>query len=312
MRTAEIKSIGKEWTPVLGAALLSLFQPGAGQLWQGRWRRALLHFVGVRLFDSLALVIMGSIYMQVSAGITGFLVFWAIALGLTLYSIVDAARRARRPREITGRPFQRWYVVAGVVALGIGIQVGAALLAGASLMIFRFEGDWMRPTLEDGDIVIANRLGFRRHPLLRGNAAIFSGTSMPDELYLRRVIGLPGDVIRMKQGRPIINDVPVGQDIIGTEQNEYRGHMVTSVLIKEIMPDGLSYMTLDLFPGGYSHAAGFHRGQGDVFWTLSDNRDLVMDSRELEISFVPVENLVARPLFVLWSSDWSRIGKGIW
>ena len=148
--------------------------------------------------------------------------------------------------------------------------------------------------------------------------------------YIKRVIGLPGDVVRMVDGTLIINgeavkrearppamipiDVnsPCGSDHDPALYN-YRvkasdGRMYCRVpVVRETMPSGRSYETVEL---GRSTEDNFGpiRIPADHLWLMGDNRDDSADSRVNELSGglggpVPWENIGGRAEFITFSLD---------
>ncbi len=66
----------------------------------------------------------------------------------------------------------------------------------------RVNGTSMSPTLEDGDIMILNEIGYRIHGLERFDIAV---AKVDDELLIKRVIGLPGDEVKYENNKLYIN-----------------------------------------------------------------------------------------------------------
>jgi signal peptidase I len=170
-----------------------------------------------------------------------------------------------------------------------------------------------------------------------GDVVVFKGPKTNGVDYIKRAIGLPGDIIQMKAGRLIINGKPVKRDKLpdfvtpvtqgmrdaaaregtylpcwraefeeiapdGGKQCRYRRY-------RETLPNGRSYEILDI--------ADLQRGddtemfvvpEGHVFF-MGDNRDRSADSRfpadGLSIGFVPVENIVGRAQVIMFSTDGS-------
>jgi signal peptidase I len=152
--------------------------------------------------------------------------------------------------------------------------------------------------------------------------------------YIKRVIGLPGDILRMRDGTLIINGQPVKREwrppaMIPIDANSpcgsdhdpalfnYRvqgadGRMMCRVpVVRETLPDGRSYDTVEL---GRSTEDNFGpiRVPADHLWLMGDNRDDSADSRVPELSGglggpVPWENIGGRAEFITFSLDGSTI-----
>ncbi len=93
------------------------------------------------------------------------------------------------------------------VALFFGINAVSARI--------RIELISMQPTLYDGDFVIVNKLAYKFGSPQRGDIIIFHFPPDPDqEPYIKRVIGLPGDMVSVEGGNVFINDVPLREPYI--------------------------------------------------------------------------------------------------
>jgi signal peptidase I len=153
--------------------------------------------------------------------------------------------------------------------------------------------------------------------------------------YIKRVIGLPGDILRMRDGTLIINGQPVKREtrppqMIPIDVNSpcgsdhdpalfnYRvqggdGKMYCRVpVVRETLPDGRTYDTVEL---GRSTEDNFGpiRVPADHLWLMGDNRDDSADSRVPELSGglggpVPWENIGGRAEFITFSLH----GDGEW
>ena len=71
--------------------------------------------------------------------------------------------------------------------------------------IFRTFGVSMEPTVKNGTIVFINKLAYRHHIPDRGDIIIFRTSDRPYVYFLKRVIGLPGDIVEYKNGILITN-----------------------------------------------------------------------------------------------------------
>jgi len=78
----------------------------------------------------------------------------------------------------------------------------------------RVEGSSMNPSLHDGQFVILNRLAYRWSEPERGDIIVFRFPLNPDRRFIKRVIGLPGDVISVVDGQVQVNGVPLVEPYI--------------------------------------------------------------------------------------------------
>ena len=72
----------------------------------------------------------------------------------------------------------------------------------------RVDGDSMNPTLKDGDIMLLNEIGYRLHGVERFDIVVID---TPNDVIIKRVIGLPGDRIRYQDNILYVNDKEVDE-----------------------------------------------------------------------------------------------------
>src|SRR5262245_53226606 len=177
----------------------------------------------------------------------------------------------------------------------------------------------MRPTLLDGDYLFVTKwaYGYSRHSLpfsppifsgriwgaepQRGDVAVFKFPPNPSLDYIKRVIGLPGARIQMRDGQLFINDVGVPRVKVEQINNPDSTEENRPVdVYRETLPNGVSYDTLDLSPNSVGdNTREFVVPEGHYFM-MGDNRDNSTDSR-FAVGFVPVENLVGRANIIFFS-----------
>ncbi|MCT7375985.1 signal peptidase I [Chelativorans salis] len=177
----------------------------------------------------------------------------------------------------------------------------------------------MRPTLLEGDYLFVTKwaYGYSRYSLPfsppifsgriwgsepeRGDVVVFKFPPNPSLDYIKRVIGLPGDRIQVREGQLYINDAPVEREKVGEIDNPDITEMTRPVdVYRETLPNGISYETLDLSPNSVGdNTREFVVPEGHYFM-MGDNRDNSTDSR-FSVGFVPAENLVGRANIIFFS-----------
>ncbi len=128
----------------------------------------------------------------------------------------------------------------------------------------RVDGFSMRPTLEDGEYVLVNRLAYRFGDYERGDVVVFRFPIDPSQDFIKRVIGLPGDVISIANGVVSVNGQALSEDYIAAAPL-YSGQWV--------VPEGSLFV-------------------------LGDNRNDSSDSHSW--GMVPVENVIGKAVLVYW------------
>ena len=131
----------------------------------------------------------------------------------------------------------------------------------------------------------------------RGDIAVFKFPPNPNIDYIKRVVGLPGDKIQMKDSVLHINGVPVKRERAGLFTDDETGAIVQTYI--ETLPNGVSYSTLDVNLSATDNTRVFEVPEGHYF-LMGDNRDNSSDSR-VSVGFVPLENFVGKANVVFFS-----------
>ncbi len=188
----------------------------------------------------------------------------------------------------------------------------------------------MRPTLLEGDYLFVTKwaYGYSRYSLPfgpnlfsgriwgsdpeRGDVVVFKFPPNPSLDYIKRVVGLPGDHIQMKQGQLFINGVGVPREKVGQIDDRDITEVNGPVdVYKETLPNGVSYNTLDLSPNTIGDdTREFVVPEGHYFM-MGDNRDNSSDSR-FSVGYVPAENLVGRANMIFFSIGGGSSPLEIW
>jgi signal peptidase I len=177
----------------------------------------------------------------------------------------------------------------------------------------------MRPTLLEGDYLFVTKwaYGYSRHSLpfspplfsgriwdgepVRGDVVVFKFPPNPSLDYIKRVVGMPGDRIQMRDGVLHINGEPVEREMIGQVDNPDVTEMNRPVDVwRETLPNGVSYDTFDLSPNSIGDNTREFQVPAGHYFMMGDNRDNSTDSR-FSVGFVPHENLVGRANIIFFS-----------
>jgi signal peptidase I len=140
-----------------------------------------------------------------------------------------------------------------------------------------------------------------------GEIAVFRPVVDPDTDFIKRVVGLPGDRVQMKEGILHINDVPCPIEPHGeyvTVNDD--GSILRAAQFIETLPNGLKHLiikqALPFGKGTYDNTPVYVVPPGHYFM-VGDNRDGSNDSRAQGIvGYIPYENLVGRASFIFFST----------
>jgi signal peptidase I len=152
----------------------------------------------------------------------------------------------------------------------------------------------------------------------RGDVVVFRLPRDDSTDYIKRVIGLPGDHIQMKDGLLYINGTPVKRERAEDFIDDENGTPERVRRWRETLPNGVTYQTLDLQDNGFLDNTQEYQVPAGHYFMMGDNRDNSTDSRVLsQVGYVPFENLVGKaqiiffsigdgePAWHIWSWPWS-------
>ncbi len=185
------------------------------------------------------------------------------------------------------------------------------LLVGDYLFVSKMSYGYSRYSLPFGMPLIKGRV-FYTEPK-RGDVLVFKMPSDNKTDYIKRLIGLPGDKIQVKDGRLYIN----GNMIDRREEGEYvmrdpSGKALRFTKYTETLPEGVTHPIIEM-----SDEAPFDNTEEftvpeDHFFMMGDNRDNSLDSRSIKVGFVPKVNLVGRAKFLFFSNDGTAAWWQVW
>ncbi len=149
-------------------------------------------------------------------------------------------------------------------------SIAIAVLLAIIIRVFLFEpyiveGASMFPTLDNHERLVVNKLVYHLNDPQQGDIVVFSHPPYPD--YIKRVIGVSGDRIEIKEGVVLVNDLPLEEPyLLEAPYMEFEPVVVP---------------------------------EGHVF-VMGDNRNNSTDSRAKHVGFIPVDKVKGKALFVYW------------
>jgi signal peptidase I len=136
---------------------------------------------------------------------------------------------------------------------------------------FLVRGQSMEPNFENGDYLIIDEISYRLHEPQRGEVIVFRYPYQPSQRFIKRIIGLPGETIEIKDGIAMI--IKDNQTEILDESTYLPKDLKTQGNIKISIPD-------------------------NKFFVLGDNRSVSADSRSWGL--LPRENIIGRVYLRIW------------
>jgi signal peptidase I len=132
---------------------------------------------------------------------------------------------------------------------------------------FRVQGTSMQPLLADGERIVVNKFLYRFEPIQRGDIVVFWYPRDPSVSFIKRVVGVPGDVVELRSGVLYVNSVRVEEDFL-----------------KPAFRDTDSYPPVEVKKGYY--------------YVLGDHRNSSNDSRSW--GEVPEKYVYGKAVFRFW------------
>jgi signal peptidase I len=187
------------------------------------------------------------------------------------------------------------------------------LLVGDYLFVEKFSYGYSRYTFPFGGWPFGDAVHGRflsRGPT-QGDVIVFKYPQDNSTDFIKRLIGMPGDTIQMKQGTLFINGKAVPKVRVADYIETVDGEVHHVPQYRETLPNGKSYLTLDRDPeGALDTTDEFHVPAGHYFM-MGDNRDNSDDSRAA-VGYVPAENLEGKAEIRFFSTDGSAKVWEIW
>lgn len=135
----------------------------------------------------------------------------------------------------------------------------------------RVQGDSMRPTLHDGDNLIVDKLSYRFQDPQRFDIIVFPYEHKKKTYYIKRIIGMPGERVRIDQDGIIYINGEVLEEDYGAEVMRSPGRAVTEITLDE-----------------------------DEYFVLGDNRNNSSDSRDPSVGNIHRDRIIGKAWIRIW------------
>ena len=181
------------------------------------------------------------------------------------------------------------------------------LLVGDRLFVTKYSYGYSKHSFPFSPNIFNGRIFFSEPK--RGDVVVFKTPADNRTDYIKRLIGLPGDIIQFINGDLYINNNQVLKTIINSNKTVFCGSTTIDVnYFSEKLSSGKIYVSVYRTKGSYKNSDKFVVPENHYFY-LGDNRDCSKDSRYLsEVGYVHKDNIVGKAQFLFFSSDY-RIGS---
>lgn len=139
----------------------------------------------------------------------------------------------------------------------------------------RVDGKSMNTTLENGEIMILNKIVYKKYDIQRFDIVVIKKNN---KLIIKRVVGLPGEVIEYKDNQLYIDGKKVNDPYPSTRTDDFS--------IQDV---------------------GHTKVPGDTYFVMGDNRSNSLDSRFPEVGVIKKSDILGRARFVIWPIN--RLGR---
>lgn len=157
-------------------------------------------------------------------------------------------------------------IIEYIQAFAVAIVLAAFIITFIA-QTFVVEGSSMEPSLHNRERLIVNKLVYRFRKPNRGDVVVFRYPANPKRRFIKRVIGIPGDEVEVRDGFVILNGMTLTED--------YTMDLTYGYFGPKQVPDG-------------------------HYFVLGDNRNNSDDSRYPDVGFVPMANIVGKAGIVWW------------
>lgn len=288
----------------LMAALMSMILPGFGQLYNGTVNRGLLVFIAFTLC-SIPLVIWVALYLPTAMTLPLTILTVLISVTIWIYGVIDAWKTAKKSQQYT---LKEWQIPGVYLTVFLGAMLFflpgiTSYLRTHQLESFHIPSASMEPSVLKGDVLFAtksyncpNCLKHVKH----GDVAIFVYPNNRTQYYIKRIIGLPGDQIRIQNQQVFVN----GESLMRGKAEVVDGHNLLTEQTKT------TEYQVQWASDDDNQIDAFIVPNGEVF-VMGDNRSATRDSRTF--GTVPLRDVVGKASQIWLSRGqsgfrWDRFG----
>ena len=189
---------------------------------------------------------------------------------------------------------------------------------------FNIPSGSMKPNLLVGDFIFVSKwsYGYSKHSLPfslpfipnkilskipnRGDVVVFKTPEDNRTDYIKRVIGLPGDKIKIMNGNINLNGKNIARKKMKDFFDNDKNTSLKRIRKYKEFHDSISFDIIDIMDNGIADNTQLFEVPEGYFFVMGDNRDNSQDSRFKTVGFIPFDNLVGKARFIFFSLENSR------
>ncbi len=288
------------------AMWLSSFCCGLGQIYCGRVGRGLVMYC-VSMMAWLVVAVL-ALLGNATVVFTGLAALVVALIAFNIWSSLDAKAIARSMAAIDYEPqeYNRPVVYGLMIATWFPYAIGLAFFLRSNVVeAYYLPTACMTPSFLPGDRVLANKVGVETTSFTHGDVVVFRNPQNRKQNFIKRIIGLPGETVEMKEGKVFINDEPLPQEPtpegdqsppVKVDGKKARYELYGPrryAVVQDEKSDAISLSKQTVPIGSY--------------FVLGDHRSQSLDSREF--GPIPHGDIVGQVFLNYWpSGSWKRFG----
>lgn len=297
----------KKRNPII-ATLWSIFTPGIGQVYNGQIIKGGIYY----LMSLLLPLSLGLIGLQYS--FYGMVCFVLLVIGFRLVIIGDALVVSIKKKEISLKPYHRWYfyLIFTIIILVISVFSEDFMryqVLGAKA--YKVPSAGMSPTIVVGDHIMTNLKYYKNNKPQKGELIVFRSPDDSKKDYVRRVIGTEGDTVEIKNKKVFVN----GKEVVEPYAKYADDTVYPAPKLYSFQEEYQKAWEQGSFTPAKLHIGTVRDNFGPVtmpvskIFVLGDNRDGSYDSRFF--GCVDVSQIKGRAIYIYWSKNKDHIGLRI-
>lgn len=281
------------------AGLCNLLHPGIGQVYNGQARKGMIFLFLTNILLPFLFLKFLTLYLNtLSMAVLVTVVFATLAYYIV--AVTDAVRVALRLQsDYQPKKYNKWYVYVGIVVAAAVVSVilpsldlDRETIRSKYMQAYKLPSGSMEPTLLIGDHILVDQRPTACTPN-RGDIIIFKYPEDETKDFVKRVEGIGGDIVEIRDKSLFINNKPVVENQVV--------HLEKDIFKKEQNPrDNFGPVTVPK----------------DSYFVMGDNRDRAYDSRFW--GFVNKSKVKGTVRQIYWSWDrknsnvrWDRLGRKV-